>query len=265
MQIVDDPNARKEETPQPVYNEPEQRRYYLTGLTLLVVGVLYLFDRATDWSFPLDFISWEWILIIVGIYIGEKQRFTGVAWIACITIGTWFLIADYLPALNLRLYFGPLVIIGIGLYLLLGQHRSFRRRYTSSRYATPHPNTNAAITSETADSDDYIDVVSIFGGTKKSLMTKQFKGGEAVSIFGGTEINLSQADFEGRAVLELTQIFGGCTLIIPPHWDLKRAEVVSIFGGVEDNRPVNNVAVDSRKVLILKGTSIFGGIDIKCY
>ena len=265
MQIVDDPNMRKEETPTPVYSEPEPRRYYLTGFALLVVGVLYMVDRATNWSLPLDFISWEWMLIIIGIYIGEKQRFNGYAWIACICIGAWFLLSDYLPALNLRLYFGPLLIIGIGLYLLFGQRRSFARRYNQSNLSSGARTMDAGITSENAMSDDYIDVVSIFGGTKKSLMTKQFKGGEAVSIFGGAEINLSQADFEGRAVLELTQIFGGCTLIIPPHWDLKRAEVVSIFGGVEDNRPVTNVAVDSRRVLILKGTSIFGGIEIKSY
>ena len=65
-------------------------------------------------------------------------------------------------------------------------------------------------------------------------------------------------------ILDLTQIFGGCTLIMPPHWDLK-SELVSIFGGTEDNRPTANVVTDPKKVVLLRGTSIFGGIEIKSY
>ena len=278
MQLVDDPNQEQKTTStgnqQPDnYTSEEPKRYFLTGLALIVLGVLFFLDRATDWQFPLNVIQWEWMLIIAGIYIGEKHRYTGFAWVACIAIGTWFIIDDHVPDMNLRLYFGPLLIICMGLYLLIGKKRTRAKNkyFTYQNDHTQHYqqkytyNKGAAFSSEDAGSDDYLDVVSIFGGSKKNVFTKSFKGGEAVSVFGGTELNLSQADFEGQVILELTQIFGGCTLIIPPHWDLKRSEMVSIFGGVEDNRPTTNTAVDHRKQLILRGTNIFGGIEIKSY
>jgi hypothetical protein len=67
-------------------------------------------------------------------------------------------------------------------------------------------------------------------------------------------------------VLDITQIFGGAKLIIPPHWKIQSEEIVSIFGSVEDKRPVLPESnYDSGKVLVLKGTNIFGGIDIKSY
>jgi hypothetical protein len=87
-----------------------------------------------------------------------------------------------------------------------------------------------------------------------------------VTIFGGTELNFGQADMNNRIVLDITQIFGGAKLIVPPHWRIHSEEIVSIFGSVEDKRPiVANPTYDENKVLILKGTNIFGGIDIKSY
>ena len=43
--------------------------------------------------------------------------------------------------------------------------------------------------------------------------------------------------------------------------------MVAIFGGVEDKRPqlADTSTVNPNKVLVLKGTCIFGGIDIKSY
>lgn len=257
MTIIEDPN-----TGQPTHTEAPPRRFFLTGLALVATGVLYLMDRSGYFITPVHFISWQVLLIIVGIYIGEKHRFRNLSWLFCIGIGAYFLFDDFYPDFNLHLYFGPVALILLGLYFL-ARPRSMRTKYKRP-YFNHNNSYEKGFASDYAKSDDYIEVVSIFGGVNKNVISKQFKGGEATSIFGGTELNLSQADFQGNVVLELTQIFGGCTLIIPPHWDLK-TEMVSIFGGVEDNRPTHNVAVDSSKILIIKGTSIFGGIEIKSY
>lgn len=262
MQIVDNPDQKTPPASEP--KEPvRQKRFYLTGTALLVLGIIYFLQKATNLETPLDFISWELILIITGVYIGEKHNFTGVSWLICIAIGIWFLLDSYIPTVNLRYYFGPIILIAIGAYLLFGDRRIRYRRNKYRNYGRPYTK-EQGFAADNSASDDYIDVVSVFGGVSKQMFTKQFKGGEATSIFGGTEINLMQADFEGKAVLELTQIFGGCTLIIPAHWDLK-TEVVSIFGGVEDNRRGNTTLIDHKRVLLLKGTSIFGGIEIKSY
>jgi hypothetical protein len=41
--------------------------------------------------------------------------------------------------------------------------------------------------------------------------------------------------------------------------------MVAIFGGVDDKRQISGVKLDPNKVLILDGTCMFGGIEIKSY
>ena len=122
------------------------------------------------------------------------------------------------------------------------------------------PLTNEATWSD----EDFVDSTSIFGGTKKNIFSKNFKGGDLVNIFGGADIDLSQADFTGTAVIEVTFIFGGTKLIVPSNWAVK-SEAVVIFGSVEDKRKMQTISENPDKVLLIKGTIIFGGVDIKSY
>jgi hypothetical protein len=62
----------------------------------------------------------------------------------------------------------------------------------------------------------------------------------------------------------MTTIFGGAEIIIPANWQVK-SEIVSIFGGMEDNRYQRISDDGPEKVLILKGTCVFGGVEIKSY
>jgi hypothetical protein len=261
MEIID-PEKKVQETP----NEPrpEKRRFILTGLLLLVFGGLLIADRAGN-QFPDWFISWETILIVVGVYIGEKHRFRNLSFLVPIAIGVIFLVNDYYPDLSIKYYVGPVILILVGMGLILrprrirnfrDYHRRMHRDYAKEYYTDTTPGMNSG--------EDYLDNVSIFGGTKKNIMSKNFKGGEATCFFGGLEINLMQADIQGQIELDLTQIFGGCKLIVPSHWEIK-SELVNIFGGVEDKRPTQNINTDHSKVILLRGTSIFGGIEIRSY
>jgi predicted membrane protein len=83
---------------------------------------------------------------------------------------------------------------------------------------------------------------------------------------GGAEIVLTQSDLNSsRVELEITQVFGGTKIIVPPHWKVS-SDLVAIFGGIEDRRPLmSNQAISDEKHLVIKGTSIFGGIDIRSY
>ena len=123
---------------------------------------------------------------------------------------------------------------------------------------------SSTLKEETWSQDDFIDSTSIFGGAKKNILSKDFKGGDIVNIFGGTELNLTQADIKGKVVIELTTIFGGTKLIVPSNWSVQ-SEAVTIFGGLEDKRSLSATTDNSDKVLILKGTVIFGGIEIKSF
>jgi hypothetical protein len=227
----------------------------LGGLVVLTVGTLLLVKKMgidlPGWLF-----SFPMIPIAIGIYIGARQRFRNLQWLIPVTIGVVLLIANEVD-MDVHRYIWPMIIIAVGLSMILRPKKSKR----SEEYWRDFGAQNSERSAE-----DYIDSTTIFGGTKKNIISKDFKGGESFCMFGGAEVNLMQADINGRVVIELTQIFGGTKLVIPPHWKLQSEEVVSIFGGLDDKRPImQNASVDDSKVIVLRGTCIFGGIDIKSY
>jgi predicted membrane protein len=108
---------------------------------------------------------------------------------------------------------------------------------------------------------DFLDVTNVFGGSHRKMVTKNFRGGDSTTFMGGTEIDFSQADINGTAVLDVTQIMGATKIIVPSNWEV-RSEISAIFAGFEDKRP-QPVAINPDKVLILKGASVFGGIELR--
>ena len=110
---------------------------------------------------------------------------------------------------------------------------------------------------------DTLDITSVFGGVKKNIVSKNFRGGEVTCVLGGAEINLMQCDINGKVILEANQILGGTKLIIPSNWQIQ-SEMVAVLGGIEDHRP-SGVIPDPNKVLLLRGTSVLGGLEIISY
>ncbi|MEI9935521.1 MAG: hypothetical protein WDM71_11885 [Ferruginibacter sp.] len=239
-----------------------------TGIILLIIGGV-IFARNAGVPLPDWIFNWGTLLMVIGFYIGIRHQFHGTGWLIMFVIGAYFSIENSFPTIVLDKYTWPLLIIFIGLIFILRPNRNrnyghFEKVNYWKEKKQEWEQQYKEYKSDRTDNEDYIDVTSILGGIKKNILSKDFKGGDAVSILGGAEINLSQADITGRVVLELTQVLGGTKLIVPPHWDV-RAELVSIFGGVEDKRPLDAGSIDHTKILILRGTSIFGGIEIRSY
>jgi predicted membrane protein len=225
------------------------------GLILVGIGVVLLSEQfgvyIPSWIF-----TWKMLLIAIGFFIGAKHGFRHVGWIFPVIVGSVFLIDDLYPELSFRHYIWPLAIISIGLLMILRpRRRRHDRRRSWTRYEQP------AIINDPGADEEVIDSVAAFGSVRKNVITKNFKGGEVTSSFGGTDLNLLQADFTGTITLEITNVFGGTKLIVPPHWNIK-SEVVCVFGGVDDKRPAATENVDPLKVLRLVGTCVFGGIEI---
>lgn len=241
----------------------------MAGLLLIGAGLVVLAAKLNIFFLPGWVFSWQVFLIVLGLFIGFRHNFRKPAWLVLVLIGAFFLINDLVTGFNMRFYFWPILLIGIGLWVMLKP----RRRYdnfghgpapSGAAYASTNADTGAP-EAETYSTEEVIDATAILGGVKKNIISKNFRGGEVVSVFGGSELNLSQADLQRPAVLETTQIFGGTTLIVPPHWHVV-SEVAAILGGVDDKRPVMpGASYDQNKVLILKGTALFGGLSIKSY
>lgn len=262
------------------------------GLFLLLVGGVLLLDQL---GFPLpDYLfNWHVLLIAIGLFLGLRHNFRGGAWLILILIGGVYMIQDYYPTIELHRFIWPGVLIVVGLLFILRPRRHFRdqwhhewkeewkqkwrddwERKRRDRGADPRfnrdtpPNTGNQFTTGTSNSrsytsEDFIDATSIFGGVHKKMVSKNFKGGDVVTIMGGTEIDLTQADFTGTARLDITQVMGGTKIIVPAHWEV-RTEISAIFAGFEDKRQ-QPAMQNPDKILIIDGTSIFGGIELKNY
>ncbi len=254
----------------------ERHDRFWTGLTLLIIGGFLLANKMGV-DFPHWLFSWPMILILVGVISGIRHRFHNLSWLVMVAIGGFFLADEIDLDWNMRPYFWPIMIMGLGLLFILRPKKKWCRKkegwddfshvnLNTGTNAGPDPNINpsSAPFHGTTSSEDTIDSVSIFGGVKKVITSKNFKGGEIVCFMGGAEYNLTQADFSGPIEIEIMQAFGGTKLVVPPHWEI-RSESVAIFAGIEDKRPSQPGAFDPNKILIIKGTTIFGGIEIKSY
>lgn len=251
----------------------------LAGIFLLIIGVIAIL-RQTILDFPSWIMSWPMILVLVGIFIGLKHGFRGPGWIMLIGLGSIFLADKIIPGVNLKPFIWPFIVIAIGIFMITGAGRRrkwMREHWTweahcneknmnfrneNARYAV-----NTDIKTENKrknDPNELVDVTSVLGSAKKVIFSKNFQGGDITNFMGGTEINCTQADINGVVKLDITQVFGGTKLIVPAHWTIK-STATSIFAGFEDKRAITNITPDPDKVLIIDGTSIFGGIEIKSY
>jgi hypothetical protein len=63
--------------------------------------------------------------------------------------------------------------------------------------------------------------------------------------------------------MDITLVMGGAKIIVPPNWEVK-SEASIVLGSLEDKRQARQV-VDFNKVLIIRGTTFMGGIELKSF
>lgn len=229
----------------------------LLGFIIIAAGVLLLgfnFDIIPDSLHHILF-SWQMLLIVIGTIslFSSENRTPGLI---LLFIGGFFMIPRVLDFDTSKIFF-PMLLIGVGLLILF--KRGFGQR------STHRPRMNFNNTYDTTYVEEgYIQESNIFSGSKHKVVNQVFKGGHVSNVFGGTEIDLTQATLaEGKNELVIECIFGGVTLIVPSDWKVVLS-VSSIMGGFSDKRSYIKESLDSR-VLIVKGTAIFGGGEIKSY
>ncbi len=245
-----------------------------SGLILIAAGVLLLAYKMgapiPGWVF-----TWPVLLIAIGLLTGFKSRFQNPGAFIMIVVGGVFLIDQMNPALNFHNYIVPAILIAVGLIYILRPknscNRTVRKKFRHSNYSSSFPVTSAPVayvdtnaTKISEENAEYLEVNAVLGGVKKIILSKNFKGGEITCFMGGAEINLSQADIQHPVVLEVNNVFGGTTLVVPANWNIKN-EINVVLGGVEDKRNISNQMPDPSKVMLLKGTCVFGGIEISNY
>jgi predicted membrane protein len=246
------------------FEQSHKRGKIFGGLLVVVAGSLFL-AKELGAEIPHWVLSWKMFLIALGLVIAVKNNFRQTGWIILMLIGGAFIVGDIYPEIAIKQVVWPVVIIMIGLFMIFKPRR--RRFRNWEKWEGKHHYHHRFSCNREGESihEDTLDSTSFMGGVKKNILSKNFKGGEITNVFGGAEINLSQADFEGTATLEITNVFGGTRLVVPTNWEIS-SDLTSVLGSIEDKRPIQPKTIGgTSKVLILKGTTFFGGIDIKSY
>ena len=243
------------------------KRFYF-GVILIVVGVILILERLNliPESMADMLISWQMLLIGVGVLsvIGGNRT----AGIILIVIGATFMIPELITVPHeIRRIYWPLILVVIGISILMRQrdHQRLRRGNDPILNIPPDDDSKSSKSTYNADSFNTFDDFVIFGGREIFVTSQALSGGKATSIFGGIEFDLRKATLQpGGAVIDCVSVFGGCGFKIPMDWNV-RNEVTTIFGAFTDKRgeTYNDRYYDPSKTLVIKGLSLFGGIEVK--
>lgn len=226
-------------------------RKLVFAISAVVIGTAWLLRNVgiLDAAWTQYLFSWQMILIVVGTigWTSDKEGSTG--YMIMVFVGGFWLLYDYYHwRINFWDVLLPSILIVAGLSVLL----KFRKQ--------------KQLTVNNLSSTDVLDSVAIFGSSEVRITSQNFSGGQSVAIFGGSDIDFSKAELApGKNVVEVTNIFGGSTIVVPSHWNVK-VEVTGILGAFSDNRKnfIQNSDNNDRE-LIIKGLAMLGGGELKSY
>lgn len=213
----------------------------LLGVVFVTVGAVILLEQAdvvdagqviADW--------WPAVFLVAAVLdlLSRPRRVVSATVLGVLGLVLLGITTDVVEP-EVWAYVWPLGIIGLGAWLLLRPPASVRAA---------------------AGPDETVDVTVVFSGQRVVNTAPRFRGGSVTAVFGSAEIDLSGATIEGEAVLDAVALFGGVDIEVPMGWRVV-VDGPAIFGG-HDNHvppPVNPDAPTLR----VRGTAIFGGVDVK--
>lgn len=246
----------------------------IAGGLLILVGVLFTLDSFGLLDAGSLFEYWPLILVGVGLArvfgasTGSESR---SGWLM-MAIGGGLLLFT-LDFIEVRRIW-PVILLGIGA-LLVGQ--SLRRRspaVTPPADSAVPPGPSPAFEGTTGglivtsgrdgkpDADSELDEFALMGGGDRVVRSQSFRGGSVTAIMGGFEIDLRGAQIAGdTATVDIFTLWGGVEMRVPEDWSVV-IQGLPILGGFT-NTARGNPGEAPRKTLVVKGTALMGGVEIK--
>ena len=235
----------------------------------IVFGILVVLAGATLMAFNLGHFpikykeivfSWQSLIIAIG-FISLFGKDSWIMGIIMMAIGGFYLASKMhnLP-FDMDAVFWPSIVILVGIVIIL--KRTLKHKHCGKhRWDKFNPNQVDTFVLE----EGMINESNIFGGSKRIISEDHFRGGRIENIFGGTEIDFRNSKLaEGVSTLEVNCVFGGMSLIVPSDWHVQ-IEMQSVMGGFVDKRRIIESDLSTSTKLIIKGSCVFGGGDLKSY
>lgn len=214
------------------------------GLGILLIGLLWTLDNFDVLESEGVLRWWPVILIAVGAarFLDPMASKAGSA--IFIVLGTLLLldVADYIDFDFGDLF--PLAVAVIGGKLVWD---ALSRR-----------------TTRTGIGDDPSSTVTAFAfmaGVTRQSSAAAFRGGDASAIMGGVELDLRNAQIADgeEVIIDTFAWWGGVEITVPENWRVV-GKVLPLMGAFEDKTRATG---GSGPVLIVRGTVVMGGIEVK--
>jgi len=223
----------------------------MPGAVILTIGIIFLLDSLGYVHARMFFQFWPLILIFVGA--AKIAHHDARIWGVLLLLFGVFLQLNELGIGHFTWgQFWPLLFIAAGAMALWSAMQA--RNIMAGGPA-----------GESADPQSSLDENAIFGGVVKRLNTREFRGGRLQALFGGIEIDMRDTDLaENEAVIYANATFGGIELRVPETLSVV-VRGQGIFGGYSDStRYVAPLDPGKpKKTLIVLGTALFGGVEIR--
>ncbi|MEE8586894.1 MAG: protein kinase [Acidobacteriota bacterium] len=174
----------------------------------------------------------------LGSESGDAKKWVGII---LIILGALFFIQSMLT-FDLEGLTGPLILFILGGLLIWKALQQSRRE-------------------EESNPRDTVQAFAVLSGVNRSCSSDDFQGGDLTAILGGCEIDLRSARIaRGQAALNVFAFWGGISIKVPESWSVC-LEGLPILAGMEDKtRPPQS---STGQTLVIKGTVIMGGFDVK--
>lgn len=230
---------------------------FVTAAVFIIVGLLFLGRNfgIIDYDLFDILVSWQMLLVVIGIVNLIKQHFFGG--MITIAIGVYFLLPEITGITGewVRMSW-PVLLILVGIMILFKPKRyRFNNHWDGRRpeYA------KEVYSSE----DGFVVSDNTFGSVQQIVLDPVFRGARIKNTFGGTVLDLRRSKLEApQTFIDIDCTFGGVEIYLPSDWNLQ-TQIDALIGGCDDKRYNTSVEIDKEHALIVRGKVSFGGIEFK--
>jgi len=220
------------------------------GIGLMMLGILIALEHLAFFSLPWlgvrPIALWPLIIVAVGLVKIVEKRLRSVGGWVILAIGLLLFTRSVWGHVNMGDIIGPCILVAIGIFIVFHAVKRHRK-----------------VPADLNKSGDFARGNAVLSGFKHKPNGGVFDGGEITAIFGGFEIDLRQVSMKHESArIDVFALFGGGVILVPEGWDVT-VQVSAVAGSVEDKTLNLPSASGKHSKLLVTGTVMLGGIELK--
>jgi predicted membrane protein len=215
----------------------------VVGTVAIILGILFTLNNLGTIEVG-DFLHfWPVALIAFGMAVFlESSKMPGRFAGGTLMLAGTLMLLNNMGLIRFRLHdWWPLLLILLGISIIW-------RGYDRARFGDVDPSST-------------VSGIAVLGGVERTCNSQDFRGGELTAFIGGCVVDLRNADMKvGEAVIQTFAFWGGIEIKVPEDWSVS-VQGFPILGGFDEKTRAPKEG--PRKVLIIKGFAIMGGVEIR--